>query len=86
MDGKGNRVRVSRRKKKKSVNTERSVFLQGGGGAVCLLVMQRGQVIHSEIIWLSHVAQVPVADMTQSNRPLTARVEMAVRTALDSSR
>lgn len=55
-------------------------------GTGCHLVMQRGQVIHSKIIWLSHVAQVPVGDMTQSNRPLTACVEIGVRTALDSSR
>lgn len=48
--------------------------------------MQRGQVIHGEIIRLSHVAQVPVADMTQSHRPRTAHVEMVVRTALDSRR
>lgn len=49
-------------------------------------VMHRGQVIHSEIIWLSHVAQVPVTDMTQSNRSLTARVEMASGKALDGRR
>lgn len=34
---------------------------------------------------LSHVAQVLVADMAQSNRPLKAPMEMVVRTALDNS-
>lgn len=69
-------------KKKKGI-AERCVFCRG----VWLLRGEADRAGNPQADYqaLSHVAQVLVADMAQSNRPLKAPMEMVVRTALDNS-